>query len=184
MSGHSKWSTIKHKKAAQDSKRGKVFGQISRMIRVAVKEGGSGDPSQNPSLRVALEKARAANMPKANTERAIQRGMGKSASGAALDEVIYEGYGPSGVGMMVYVVTDNRNRTGAEVRSLIERSGGSMGAPGSTSYLFDNIASADGVKIKVPLPVEDSSTRQSIEQLVESLQEHEDVEMVVTNLQE
>jgi len=182
MSGHSKWSTIKHKKAALDNKKGKVFGEVGRMIRVAVKEGKSGDPMQNPSLRVALEKARTANMPRTNVDRAIQRGLGKSASGAHFEEVIYEGYGPAGVGMMIWVVTDNRNRTAAEIRNMFEKSGGSLGGPGSAAYLFDS--QPDGtVKVKVPMPVSDEDAAK-IDLLVENLESHDDVEMVVTNLAE
>ena len=181
MSGHSKWSTIKHKKAAQDSKRGKIFGQISRMIRVAVKEGKSGEPSQNPTLRLALEKAKAVNMPKANIDRAIEKGLGKSKSGSTIDEVIYEGFGPMGVGLMIVVVTDNRNRTGAEVRSILERAGGSLGSPGSVGYMFDRV-NQDEVKVRVPMPIETESERQAVERLIETLEGHDDVEMVVTNM--
>jgi YebC/PmpR family DNA-binding regulatory protein len=129
MSGHSKWNNIKNKKAATDAKKGKVFGYIGRQIRVAVKEGGSGDPNTNPSLRMALEKAREANMPRANVDRAIERGLGKSKGGNVIEEVVYEGYGAGGVGFLVSSVTDNRNRTGAEVRGLFERYGGSLGGP-------------------------------------------------------
>lgn len=184
MSGHSKWSTIKHKKAAQDSKRGKLFGQLSRQIRVAVKDGGGGDPTQNPQLRLAIDKARGANMPNANIDRAIQRGMGKSASGAALQEVVYEGYGPGGVGVMIWVVTDNRNRTGAEIRSALEKSGGSLGSPGSAGYMFE-LNNDDGeVTVKIPLPVTDPSQRAQVDNLVDRLEEMDDVEMVSTNMSE
>lgn len=127
MSGHSKWSTIKHKKAAQDAKRGKAFSQVARLIRVAVKEGGSGDPEMNPGLRVALDKARAVNMPRENIDRAIDKGLGKSRSGAVIEEVVYEGYAAGGVGVMAWAVTDNRNRTGSEVRNAFEKAGGSLG---------------------------------------------------------
>jgi YebC/PmpR family DNA-binding regulatory protein len=181
MSGHSKWSTIKHKKAAQDSKRGKVFGQISRQIRVAVKEGGGGDPNQNPSLRLALEKARAANIPKENINRAIERGLGKTAGGAQLSEVVYEGYGPGGVGVMVWAITDNRNRTGAEIRNIFEKAGGSLGQPGSAAYMFAHEAEGK-VIVKVPLPIDDESTKQRILALIETLEEHDDIELVVSNL--
>ena len=128
----------------------KVFSQVSRLIRVAVKEGGSGDPEMNPALRTALDKARSANMPKENVQRAIDRGLGKSASGAQLNEVVYEGYGPHGVGFLVTAITDNRNRTGSEVRSMFEKAGGSLGSPGSAAYLFE-ISPSDGVKTKIPL---------------------------------
>lgn len=184
MSGHSKWHNIKNKKAAEDAKKGKVFGEVGRMIRVAVKEGGSGDPNANPQLRMALEKAHEANMPKANVERAIERGLGRSDSGAILEEVTYEGYGPSGIGMMVYAVTDNRNRTGAEVRGIFERAGGSLGGPGSAAYLFDIHAGGTQVRVKIPIFVEEASEIKKIENLVESLEALDDVELVVSNLQE
>jgi YebC/PmpR family DNA-binding regulatory protein len=182
MSGHSKWSTIKHKKAAEDAKQGKVFGQIGRQIRVAVKEGGSGDPEQNPSLRVALEKARSANMPKENVERAIERGLGKSRSGATLAEVVYEGYGPGRVGFMVFAVTDNRNRTSAEIRGAFEHSGGTLGGPGSTAYLFSQAQGGLEATVQVPLPVTDTQLMTKVEQLIENLENSEDVEVVVTNM--
>lgn len=180
MSGHSKWSTIKHKKAAQDAKRGKAFGQVGRMIRVAVKEGGSGDPDQNPSLRVALDKAKSVNMPKENVERAIQRGLGKSEGGAVLEEVVYEGYGPGGVGLMVWAVTDNRNRTGADVRGIFDRCGGSLGGPGSSAYLFTISAGGTEVMVKIPLPV-NQEIIQKVDELIDALEALEEVEMVYSN---
>ena len=178
MSGHSKWSTIKHKKAAQDSKRGKVFGQISKMIRVAVKESGNGDPEQNPALRVALEKARAANMPKGNIKRAVEKGLGKSTSGVQFEEIVYEGFGPSGVGLMIHVVTDNRNRTGAEIRSALEKSGGSLGGPGSVAYMIE-LRQDGSHQIRVPLPVQDEKVKEKVTKLVEDLEEYDDVEQVI-----
>lgn len=181
MSGHSKWSTIKHKKAAQDSKRGKVFSQVSRMIRVAVKEGKSGDPSQNPALRVALDKAKAVNMPKVNVQRAIDRGLGRSAAGQSFEEVLYEGYAAGGVGVLVLTITDNRNRTGSEVRHFFDKYGGSLGSPGSAAYLFK--INQDGeYKVKVPLVIEDEGVRKGVLNLVSMLENHDDVEMVVHNL--
>lgn len=181
MSGHSKWSTIKHKKAALDSKKGKAFGEVARMIRVAVAAAKSGDPEMNPGLRLALEKARAINMPKENVSRAIDKGLGKSASGAAIEEVIYEAYGPGGVGIMIWTLTDNRNRTGAEIRSLIDRAGGSLGGPGSASYLFE--LQADGsATVKIPLPITEAAVRAQVENLIAELEEVADVELVVTNL--
>jgi YebC/PmpR family DNA-binding regulatory protein len=177
MSGHSKWSTIKHKKAAMDSKRGKIFGQVSKMIRVAVNEGGSGDPVQNPALRVALDKAKSVNMPKTIIDRAIQKGLGKSTSGARFEEIVYEGYGPAGVGVIVRVVTDNRNRTGAEIRTMFEKSGGSLGGPGSVSYMME--VGADGeVVVKIPIPVESEADRNKLLEIVSALEEHDDVESV------
>jgi YebC/PmpR family DNA-binding regulatory protein len=183
MSGHSKWSTIKHKKAAQDNIRGKKFGEVGRMIRVAVKQGKSGDPNMNPGLRLALEKAREINMPKENIQRAIDKGLGKSANGVQFEEVIYEGFGPGGVGFMVWAITDNRNRTAAEIRSLMERAGGSLGGPGSTAYLF-SIQPDGSAIISIPMPLEDEVMRNQVGTLIESLEERDDIEMVVSNLAE
>lgn len=181
MSGHSKWSTIKHKKAAQDAKKGKAFAIISKQIRIAVKEGKSGDPAQNPALRLALDKARQANMPKENVNRAIEKGLGRTAGGATIEEIVYEAYGPGGIGIRVDVVTDNRNRSGAEVKTLIERAGGSMGGPGSTAYLFG--LQPDGLlQVKVGAVIDDPVVRREAEDLIEALEGVADVEAVVTNL--
>lgn len=178
MSGHSKWATIKHKKAATDAKRGKVFSLVSKLITVAVREGGSGDPGQNPRLRVALDKAREVNMPKANVEKAIDKGLGKG-GGEAIEEVVYEGFGEGGVGFMVKVLTDNRNRTGAEIRNAFSKVGGSLAGPGSVSYMFER--NGEKYEVKVPMSV-DESVKRRVESLKEDLEEHEDVEWVITNL--
>lgn len=178
MSGHSKWSTIKHKKAAIDAKKGKAFSILSKMITIAVKEGGSGDPDQNPRLRLALDKARGANMPNINVQKAIDRGLGKG-DGREIEEVVYEGYGPGGVGFMVRVLTDNRNRSGSEIKSLFDKSGGSLGSPGSAAYLFERVG--EEYMVKIPLSL-DETKKQEVKQLIEKLEEHEDVEYVVTNL--
>ena len=135
MSGHSKWSTIKRKKGAADAKRGKVFTQLIREIQMAAKLGG-GDPEANPRLRMASEKARGQNMPKDNIERAIRRGTGEL-EGESFEEIRYEGYGPSGVAIIVDTVTDNRNRTVGEIRHLFSKYGGNLGASGCVAYLFD-----------------------------------------------
>jgi YebC/PmpR family DNA-binding regulatory protein len=136
MSGHSKWAGIKHKKAIVDARRGKLFTKLARAITVAAKEGG-GDVDGNPSLALAVQKAKDASMPKDNIERAIAKGTGAGADAAALETVLYEGYGPGGVALLVETVTDNRNRTGSEVRHLLAKHGGSLGEPGSVGYLFD-----------------------------------------------
>ena len=134
MSGHSKWSTIKHKKAALDAKRGKVWSKISRDITVAAKMGG-GDPEANPRLRLAVDKARSANMPKDNIERAIKKGTG-DLDGASYEECLYEGYAPGGVAVMCSALTDNRARTAPEIKKIFERAGGNLGAPNSVSWMF------------------------------------------------
>ncbi|HEX7419088.1 MAG TPA: YebC/PmpR family DNA-binding transcriptional regulator [Thermoanaerobaculia bacterium] len=135
MSGHSKWSTIKHKKGAADAKRGKTFTRIIKEMTVAARMGG-GDPSSNPRLRSAVAEAKAANMPKDNVERAIKRGTGEL-EGVSYEEITYEGYGPGGVALMVEVMTDNTNRTTPEIRHMLEKNGGNMGTPGSVRFQFD-----------------------------------------------
>ncbi|MBU6336327.1 MAG: YebC/PmpR family DNA-binding transcriptional regulator [Acidobacteria bacterium] len=136
MAGHSKWASIKHKKAVVDSRRGKLFTKLGRAITVAAREGG-GDPDGNPSLALAIQKARDASMPKDNIERAIARGTGEGADADAIEAVTYEGYGPGGVALLIEALTDNRNRTGAEVRHALTKHGGSLGEPGSVAYLFE-----------------------------------------------
>jgi len=137
MSGHSKWASIKHKKAIVDSRRGAQFTKLARSVTVAARDGG-GDPDANATLENAIRKAKLASMPKDNIERAIAKGTGAGADGeAALETVLYEGYGPGGVAVLVEAVTDNRNRTGADVRHAFSKYGGSLGEPGSVAYLFD-----------------------------------------------
>jgi YebC/PmpR family DNA-binding regulatory protein len=137
MAGHSKWAGIKHRKAVVDARRGKLFTKLARGITVAAKEGG-GDPDSNSALALAVQKAKDASMPKDNIERAIAKGAGGGADAEALETVLYEGYGPGGVALLIEAVTDNRNRTGSEVRHILGRHGGSLGEPGSVAYLFDN----------------------------------------------
>lgn len=134
MAGHSKWANIKHRKAAQDKKRGKLYTKIIREITVAARLGG-GDTNDNPRLRAAVEKALGANMPKDTIERAVQRGAG-GGEGADVEELVYEGYGPGGVAILVEAMTDNRNRTVAEVRHAFSKAGGNLGTDGSVAYLF------------------------------------------------
>ena len=136
MSGHSKWSSIKHKKGAADAKRGKLFSKLSRAIIVAAREGG-GDPAANLALANAVEKARSYSMPKDNIERAIARGSGADADAAAFETVVYEGYGPSGVAVIVEALTDNRNRTASEVRHLFSKHDGNLGGSGAVAWLFE-----------------------------------------------
>lgn len=135
MSGHSKWSTIKHKKGAADAKRGRLFTQLARAITMTARDGG-GDPEVNFNLRLAIDKARAANMPKDNIERAIRRGTGEDKDAAALEKIVYEGYAPHGIALVIETVTDNRNRTVAELRHVLTRSGGSLGENGSVLWQF------------------------------------------------
>jgi YebC/PmpR family DNA-binding regulatory protein len=135
MSGHSKWSTIKHKKGAADAKRGKIFTKLIKEITVAARMGG-GDPDANPRLRHALNAARAQNMPKDNFERAIKKGTGEL-EGVNYEEIVYEGYGPGGVAVLVECMTDNRNRTIAEVRHAFGKAGGNVGTDGCVAWMFD-----------------------------------------------
>jgi YebC/PmpR family DNA-binding regulatory protein len=136
MSGHSKWASIKHKKAVVDARRGQHFTKLARAITVAAKEGG-GDPEGNAGLALAIQKARDASMPKENIERAIQKGTGAGVDAETWESVMYEGYGPGGVAMLIEALTDNRNRTAADVRHIVGKNGGSLGEPGSVAYLFD-----------------------------------------------
>jgi len=135
MSGHSKWSTIKHKKAKIDAQKGKIFTKLAREIIVAAKQGG-GDPDGNFRLRIAVDKAKAANMPNDNINRAIQKGVG-GGEGDNYEEIIYEGYGPAGVAVMLDIMTDNRNRTAGDIRHIFSKNGGNMGETGCVSWMFD-----------------------------------------------
>ena len=148
MSGHSKWSTIKHKKGAADAKRGKLFSKLSRSIMVAAKEGGA-DPATNMALANAIEKARSYSMPKDNIDRAIAKGSGEGADGAVFESVVYEGYGPEGVAVIVEALTDNRNRTAADVRHLFTKHGGNLGTTGAVAWQFERrgivLVPSDGV---------------------------------------
>jgi YebC/PmpR family DNA-binding regulatory protein len=135
VSGHSKWHSIKHKKAIVDARRGQHFTKLARAITVAAREGG-GDPEGNPTLALAIQKARDASMPKDNIERAIAKGTGEGVDADQIETVLYEGYGPGGVALLIEALTDNRNRTGADVRHLLSKYGGNLGEPGSVSYLF------------------------------------------------
>jgi YebC/PmpR family DNA-binding regulatory protein len=136
MAGHSKWSSIKHKKGAADAKRGKLFSKLSRAIIVAAREGGP-DPSANLALQNAIEKARSYSMPKDNIERAIAKGSGADAEGSAFESVVYEGYGPEGVAVLVEALTDNRNRTASEVRHAFAKHGGNLGTTGGVAWQFE-----------------------------------------------
>ncbi len=136
MAGHSKWASIKHKKAATDAKRGKLFTKLARAITLAARDGG-GDLEGNPTLATAVEKARGYSMPKDNIQRAIDRGTGEGEGAAAIERILYEGYGPGGAAILVETLSDNRNRTGAEIRHAFDRNGGSLGEPNSVAWMFD-----------------------------------------------
>jgi YebC/PmpR family DNA-binding regulatory protein len=136
VAGHSKWASIKHKKAATDAKRGQLFTKLARAITVAAREGG-GDPDANFGLAAAIEKAKGYSMPKDNIQRAIDRGVGGGAGGEQIDRVVYEGYGPGGAAILVEALTDNRNRTGSELRHAFDKHNGSLGEPGSVAWQFE-----------------------------------------------
>lgn len=177
MAGHSKWNNIKHRKGAVDAKKAKVFSQISKLIKNAVKEGGSGDPDANPSLRPILEKARSANMPKEKVSRAIDRGLGKTAQGTVFQEIVYEGFGVSGVACMVQAVTDNANRTGGDVRHIFSKYGGSLGGPNSASYMFERTKDG-GYSPTMLIDITNESDIEQLIKMVDALRDHDDVEDV------
>jgi YebC/PmpR family DNA-binding regulatory protein len=160
MSGHSHWATIRRKKGAADAKRGQVFTRLAREIVLAARDGG-GDPDTNVRLALAVDKARANNMPKENIERAIKRGTGDAKEGSALEEVMYEGYAPHGIALLVTVVTDNRNRSVAEIRHVLNRSGGNMAEAGSVSWQFKRVS-------YFAFPVENQDTDKIFELAVEA----------------
>ena len=147
MAGHSKWAGIKHKKAIVDARRGKLFTKLTRAITVAAKEGG-GDPEGNAALALAVQKARDASMPKDNIERAIAKGTGAGADAESYENVVYEGYGPGGVALLIEALTDNRNRTSAEVRHAFTKHNGSLGEPGSVAWIFEKrgVVVVDGTR--------------------------------------
>lgn len=179
MSGHSKWAGIKHKKAIVDAKRGKIFSKLIREITVAARTGG-GDPSVNARLRQAIERAKEANMPADNIKRAIQRGTGEL-PGVSYDEVIYEGYGPGGVAILLDILTDNKNRTTSEVRHLFERNGGHLGGAGSVAWVFEKkgLIIVDSNKCS-----EDELMEVALEVGAEDLKKEGDTFEVITSLSE
>jgi YebC/PmpR family DNA-binding regulatory protein len=174
MSGHSKWASIKHKKAIVDSRRGAQFSKLTRAIMVAARDGG-GDPDANATLENAVRKAKEASMPKDNIERAIAKGTGEGGEADAIEAVLYEGYGPGGVAVLVEALTDNRNRTGADVRHAFTKNGGSLGEPGSVAYLFDkkgtividaNRYSEDELMVAVEAGAEDITTDDDVFEVI------------------
>lgn len=181
MAGHSKWNNIKNRKGAVDARRAKTFSAIGKLIKAAVKEGGSGDPQFNPNLRTILDKARSANMPKDNIQRAIERGLGKSASGKQLQETVYEGFGPGGVAVLAVAISDNPNRTGADIRFMFSKAGGSLAGPGSASYMFAR-DDHGGYVCNMPLEGVSEADTAKVLELVDSLLGYEDVEDVFTAL--
>ncbi|MFC1748421.1 YebC/PmpR family DNA-binding transcriptional regulator [Pseudomonadota bacterium] len=154
MSGHSKWNSIKHKKAATDAKRGKIFTKHAKLVQVAAR--GGSDPDMNPGLRSAIDNARAENMPMDNIEKAIKKGSGEDKDGAQIEEVMYEGYGPNGIALYIQALTDNRNRTVANIKHIASKKGGSIGEPGSVAYMFNK-------KGVINIPIGGDATADDIE---------------------
>ena len=186
MSGHSKWSTIKHKKAAIDAKRGKSWSKIARAVTMAAKNGGN--PTDNPALRLAMDKAKADNMPKDTIEKAVKKGTGELAGGD-LEEVLYEGYGSGGVAIMCRATTDNRNRTGADIRKIFERRGGNLGAPHCVAFQFsqkgvilvspDNATEDQIMEIALEAGAEDVSSSELVHEIITAPDSFESVKNAV-----
>ena len=173
MSGHSKWSKIKRQKGKEDQKRGQLFSKLAKAIRIAVVSAKNTDPSQSPALRLAIEKARAANMPKVNIDRAVSAASSKM---DGVNAINFEGYGPEGVAVIVETTTDNKSRTTAEIRNLFERNGGSLGGPGSAAFMFSSQNGKLVANSKIPL---DESKAKIFTKFVAKLTEHDDVDRVV-----
>jgi len=178
MSGHSHWSTIKHKKGAEDAKRGKIFSKISRLISIAAKEKGE-DPDSNPRLRTVIGKAREANMPKDKIEHAIKRGTGQL-EGSIIEEVVYEAYGPASVAIIIEGITDNKNRTSAEIKHILNKHGGKLAEPGSVRYMFEK--KGEEWVSKYPMEVDEKILNQ-LEKLFEALDDNDDVQEIYSNLE-
>jgi len=176
MSGHSKWSTIKHKKALTDAKRSKVFSKITSLISIAARKGG--DPDKNPTLRTAIEKAREVNLPKENIERAIKRGTGEIA-GARLEELTYGAFGPAGVAILITIITDNKNRTLAEVKKILSGHNAKFAELNSIQWMFHR-EGADWVPNN-PLKIEDENIKKELEALYETLDDAQDVNEIYDN---
>lgn len=174
MSGHNKWSKIKHKKAATDAKKSKEFSRLARLIAVESKQAG-GDTS-SPALKAAIDKARAANMPSDNIERAVAKG--RTDTGAAMERVSYETYGPGGVALIIEGLTDNRNRTNSEIKHIVGKLGYALAQPGSASWAFEHVGAEWQPHTTVDLSQDD---RDKLETLVDQLEEQEDVQAVFTN---
>jgi YebC/PmpR family DNA-binding regulatory protein len=176
MSGHSKWSTIKRAKAANDAKRSKIFSKVSRAITVAAKMSG-GDPDSNPTLRLAIEKAKEARMPKDNIERAIKNGTGGGNAATEFHEQGYEAYGPSGEAFYIKILTDNKNRTAAEIRNIFSKHGGSLGGPGSTAYIF----TPDPENPSFLVDITDDTQMGALKRILEDLDDNDDVQDIYFN---
>lgn len=178
MSGHSHWSGIKHRKGLNDAKRAKIFTKFGKLITIAARESG-GNPDSNLKLKLAIDQARSVNMPNANIERAIKRGTGELKDGTQIEEITYEAYGPGGIMMIIKTLTDNKNRTVSEIKSILSDFGGKLGGPGSVLWNFEK--SEAGLKPKNIMEANEE-TKTQYEKLLEMLDEQDDVEEIYDNL--
>ncbi len=178
MAGHNKWTNIKNRKGAQDKKKSRDFFLVAKMIRTAVKKTNDGNPDTNPHLRLALEKARAVSMPKENIARAIDRALGKGESGESIQEMLYEGYGPGGAALLVLAATDNVQRTAANIRFIFSRNGGSLGGPGSATFMFSR--QGDGSFVPTMTTQLSGEDTLQLQELIALLEDDDDVEEVFT----
>lgn len=178
MSGHSKWANIKHKKARSDEKRGKEFTKIAKDITIAVRTGHSGDPDSNSKLKLAIQKAKAINMPNDNISRAIKKGLGDSESDM-YEEIIYEGYAPGGVAVLLEIATDNRNRTASEIRHLFSKNNGNLGETGCVGWMFKRVGFLEISKEKVTMD-EDEFMMQALEAGADDVRSESDVYEIIT----
>ncbi|NLB52245.1 MAG: YebC/PmpR family DNA-binding transcriptional regulator [Syntrophomonadaceae bacterium] len=178
MAGHSKWANIKHKKARSDEKRGKEFTKIAKEITIAVRTGNSGDPEANSKLKLAIQKAKAINMPNENIARAIKKGTG-DAEGDAYEEIVYEGYAPGGVAVLLEIATDNRNRTASEVRHLFSKNNGNLGETGCVAWMFKRVGLITLSKEKISLD-EDEIMLKSLEAGADDIKSEDDVYEIIT----
>lgn len=177
MSGHSHWSSIKHKKGISDAHKGKIFSKMAKMIAVAARKGG--DPDMNPTLRLAIETAKSVNMPKENIERAIKKGTGEDKAGL-LEEVTYEAYGPNGTPLIIETITDNRNRTLAEIKHILNDFSGKLAGAGSVKYLFDK--KGEEWIPKYSTEITEEKLREQLTKLFEALDEQDDVKEIYSNV--
>ena len=177
MSGHSKWSKVKHQKAVTDARKGKIFSKMTKMIAVAARKGG--DPEMNPSLRLAIEQAKSVNMPNDNIERAIKKGTGENKA-EQLEEVTYEAYGPNGTPLIIEAITDNKNRTLSEIKHILSNFSGKLAESGSVRYLFDK--KGEDWTPKYSTEVTDEKLKSQLEKLFDALDEHDDVKEIYSNI--
>lgn len=175
MSGHSKWSQIKHKKAQTDAKRGQIFGKLAKIIQITARKGA--DPNANPELRAAVEKAKTANMPAENIERAIKKGCGRT-EGAQIENVRYEAYGPGGAAVIIETITDNKNRTVSEIKHILSEYNAKLAGAGAVAWAFEQINGEWKAKTPLALSAQDAA---ALGRLVEELDNHDDVQAIYTN---